>query len=146
LLLAPGNPKQICSLADVARPDVTFVNRNRGSGTRLWLDRQLAQAGIPVDRIHGCSREVRTHTEAARMVRSGEADVALGLRAAAFQTGLDFIPLFQERYDLAMYPETASQAGYQSLFDVLQSASFRQKVASMGGYDTTQTGAEIPIH
>jgi putative molybdopterin biosynthesis protein len=145
LLLAPGNPKQIRSLADLARADVTFINRNKGSGTRLWLDRQLEQAGIPVEQIKGYSREVRTHTESAQTVQEGRADVTLGLRAAAIQHDLDFIPLFQERYDLAMSPETASQAGFQSLFDTLQSAAFRRQVAGLGGYDTSHTGNEIPV-
>lgn len=146
LLVAPGNMKQIRFLADLARPDVTFVNRNKGSGTRLWLDRQLEQAGIPVEQIKGYCHEVRTHTEAAGLIQAGKADVALGLRAAAIQHGLDFIPLFQERYDLALSPETASQAGFQSLFDALQSAAFRKQATALGGYDTSQTGKQIFIH
>ncbi len=105
LMTAAGNPKAIHSLADLARAEVTFINRNPGSGTRLWLDRRLQADGIPTESIHGYDNAVSTHTECARLVQIRKADVALGLRAAAHQFGLDFLPLFHERYDIVFSQE-----------------------------------------
>lgn len=146
LLTAPGNPRKIRLLADLVNPNLSFVNRIKGSGTRLWLDRQLEQAGIPAERIRGYDREVRTHTESAQLVAAGEVDVALGLQAAALRFGLDFIPLFQERYDLVMSPELKGQVGYQSLFDSIHGAAFRRQAAAMGGYDTSSVGMDVLVH
>jgi putative molybdopterin biosynthesis protein len=143
LLLAPGNPKRIRGLADLARPEVTFVNRQRGSGTRLWLDNELHRLGIPADQIHGYAREVRTHTECARLVQQGLADAAVGLHAAAGQHGLDFIPFFFERYDLILPREQAE--ALHPLLDTLQTGAFRREVAGLVGYDTAHTGEQIPL-
>jgi putative molybdopterin biosynthesis protein len=143
LMLAPGNPRQIRGLADLARPDVSFVNRQRGSGTRLWLDNELHGLGIPAERIRGYGREVRTHTECARLVALGQADAALGLHAAAVQQGLDFIPFFFERYDLILPQEQAE--ALHPLLDALQTGAFRRDVAALVGYDTAHTGEQIPL-
>ena len=143
LMLAPGNPKHLRSLEDLARPDVSFVNRQRGSGTRLWFDRQVHDLGLPPERIEGYAREVRTHTACASQVARGEADAALGLYAAASRQGLDFLPLFQERYDLILPQEHAESL--LPLLDTLQSGAFRRNVASLVGYDTAHTGEGIAI-
>ncbi len=142
LMLAPGNPKEVRSLADLARPDVAFVNRQRGSGTRLWLDSELARLGIPADRIRGYAREVHTHTACAEAVQRGDADAALGLQAAARRHGLDFIPFFVERYDLIL-PGEQMQALHPVL-DTLNTGTFRREVGTLAGYDTAHTG-EQPI-
>jgi len=102
LMVAPGNPRKIAGLADLARQDIALVNRNRGSGTRLWLDGHLRSQGIGPEMVHGYRQEVRTHTEAAQAIQQGRADVGLGIRAAASLFSLDFIPLFNERYDLVI--------------------------------------------
>jgi putative molybdopterin biosynthesis protein len=143
LMLAPGNPKQIRGLTDLARSDVTFVNRQRGSGTRLWLDYELGRLGIPPERIRGYGREVRTHTECAGLVAQGGADAALGLHAAARQQGLDFMPFFFERYDLILPQEQAETL--HPLLDTLQTGAFRREVESLVGYDTAHTGEQIPL-
>jgi putative molybdopterin biosynthesis protein len=143
LILFPGNPKQIQNLSDLARPEVVFVNRQKGSGTRLWLDNELHRLGIPADQIRGYDREVRLHTECASLVQNGEADVAIGLHAAAHQAGLDFIPLFQERYDLVFPREQANFL--MPLLDTIQTSAFRQSVNNLNGYDTTHTGEQIPL-
>jgi len=143
LMLAPGNPKKIRGLSDLARPDVCFVNRQRGSGTRLWLDNELRRLGIPVERIRGYEREVRTHTECARLVEEGQADAALGLHAAAGQHGLGFIPFFFERYDLIL-PQEQVEA-LQPLLDTLQTGVFRRDVATLVGYATAHSGEQIPL-
>jgi|SRR5271157_18982 len=143
LMLAPGNPKALRGLADLTRPDVTFINRQRGSGTRLWLDLELTRLGIPVDQIRGYQREVRTHTECAQSIHLGLADTALGLHAAARQQGLDFIPFFYERYDLIL-PEEQVEALHPVL-DTLQTGAFRRDVENLTGYDTAHTGEQIPM-
>jgi putative molybdopterin biosynthesis protein len=143
LMTAAGNPKAIRSLADLARADVTFINRNPGSGTRLWLDRQLLTQGIPIESIRGYGNAVSTHTECARLVQTGKADVALGLRAAAHQFGLEFLPLFHERYDLVFAQEQITMLA--PLLDTLQTSAFRRSVEALTGYEVTHTGEQIPI-
>ncbi|NJD58212.1 MAG: helix-turn-helix domain-containing protein [Anaerolineae bacterium] len=143
LMTAAGNPKSIRSLMDLTRPEVTFVNRNPGSGTRLWFDNHLLEKGISPGAIHGYENTVSTHTACASLIHSGKADAALGLRASAHQFGLDFIPLFHERYDLVfMHDQSQSLA---PLLDTLQAHSFRHSVTALTGYDTTHTGEEIPL-
>ena len=143
LMTVSGNPKTILSLADLVRSDVTMINRNPGSGTRLWLDRQLQALNIPVVNIKGYENVVRTHTECASLVKEGKADVALGLHAAAFQHNLGFIPLFQERYDLIIPQEQIKLL--QPLLDTIQTKAFRHSLESLVGYDTTHTGEQIPF-
>jgi putative molybdopterin biosynthesis protein len=143
LMTAPGNPKAIHSLADLIREDVTLVNRNRGSGTRLWLDNHLRAESIPTECIRGYDNSVSTHTECANLVKTGKADVALGLRASAHRCGLDFIPLFQERYDLVFMQDQSNRL--VPLIDTIQTRSFRRSVSSLTGYDTSHTGEQIPL-
>jgi len=140
LMTAPGNPKAIKSLADLGREDVTFINRNPGSGTRIWLDHYLNAEGIALDSIHGYQNAVSTHTACANLVQTRKADVALGLRASAHQFGLDFIPLFQERYDLVFMQEQSSSLA--PLLDMIQTRSFRHSVGALTGYDTTHMGEQ----
>jgi putative molybdopterin biosynthesis protein len=143
LMTAPGNSKTINSLADLPRENVSFINRNPGSGTRLWLDHRLQAEGISTESIHGYENSVSTHTASASLVQTGKADVALGLRAAAHQFGLDFIPLFHERYDLVFMQEQSSSL--VPLLDTIQTRAFRQSVDVLTGYDTTHTGEQIPV-
>jgi putative molybdopterin biosynthesis protein len=143
LLLAQGNPKGIHSLADLAREDVTLINRNPGSGTRLWLDREIQRLGLTPNLIRGYSDSVHTHSESALAVQSGQVDVALGIQAAAHQHGLDFIPLFEERYDLVIPEEQVRLV--RPLLDALQTAAFRKQLSSLTGYSTTHSGEQIPL-
>jgi len=143
LMLAPGNPRRIRGLPDLARNDVTFINRNPGSGTRLWLDLQLDRLGLAHEFIRGYTREARTHTEIAQAIAQEQADAGLGLAAAARQLGLDFIPLFQERFDLVMAAENIQEPGYRYLMEALNSGAFRRMAESLGGYNTTHTGEEF---
>ncbi|MGA2819989.1 MAG: substrate-binding domain-containing protein [Anaerolineales bacterium] len=143
LMTAPGNPKGIRSLFDLAREDVTFVNRNPGSGTRLWLDRQIQGLGIAANAIRGYGRPVRTHTESALAVQRGEADAALGLQAAARGHGLEFLPLFQERFDL-VFPRERSEL-LSPVLEALQTQQFRRSMEALSGYETARTGERIPL-
>lgn len=140
LIITAGNPKGIHQFADIARADIRFINRNEGSGTRLWLDHALAQLGIPPNNIIGYEQQLATHERTAQYVRSGKADVALGLQAAAFRYGLDFIPLFVERYDL-VFP-AQQQAALSPLLECLSSKPFRQYLNSLPGYDYSHSGEQ----
>jgi putative molybdopterin biosynthesis protein len=144
LLLTKGNPRRIHDLSDLARPGVAFVNRNPGSGTRLWLDAALGSLSILPSQIHGYSRIAPTHTDVALAVRHGKADVGLGLQAAALRHELDFVPLFQERYQLAIPEEQMARPAIQAVMNHLGSGPFRRAMLELGGYDTSQTGDRIP--
>jgi putative molybdopterin biosynthesis protein len=140
LVVAEGNPKGIHTLDDLTRSNVEFVNRQVGSGTRIWLDNQLLSAGIPKDKIKGYGQVTNTHLELCQVIAQNAADAGIGLMAAAHRYGLDFIPLFQERFDLVLPAATASESQLQPILNHLQSSAFRQSVRNLGGYDTQQTG------
>ncbi len=143
LMTAAGDPNGIRSLADLTREDVTFINRNPGSGTRLWFDRQLNAGGISFENIRGYTNIVSTHTDCARLVQSGKVDVALGLRAAAHILGLDFIPLFHERYDIVFSEEKGNILS--PLLETIQTLTFRRGVEALTSYETQHTSEQIPI-
>ncbi len=143
LLVATGNPRSIRGIGDIAQDGARFVNRNRGSGTRLWLDAELARLGIVAEQVRGYAHEVRTHTEAAALIQTGKADAALGLQAAAVQHGLDFIPLFEERYDLVLLRE--NEKPLAPLLDYLPSAAFRRGLRSLAWYNPAHSGEQITL-
>lgn len=143
LMLASGNPKKIRKIADVAQPAIRFVNRNVGSGTRLWFDAELHKLNISTEKVQGYDRVVKTHSEAANLISSGEADAALGLQAAAHQYALEFIPLFEERYDLVLPRE--NEKLLLPLLDYLQTATFRTELNTLTGYNTAHSGEQIQI-
>jgi len=145
LLLASGNPRQLRSLAALARPDVILANRNKGSGTRLWLDRQLERLGIPFSQVRGYDRELPTHTAVAAAIAAGQADLGLGLEAAARQFNLDFIPLFQERYDLVIPQEQMESPRLQPMLDLIQSGGFRRSAGRLAGYETSHMGEPLAL-
>ncbi len=102
LILSAGNPLGIRTIEDLVRPGLRFVNRQKDSGTRLWLDRLLAGAGVPPSAIQGYEVEEFTHQAVAALVASGAADAGMGARASAERFGLDFLPLGEETYFLAV--------------------------------------------
>ncbi len=143
LMLSGGNPKDIKKIMDIAKPGIRFVNRNAGSGTRLWLDTELRKLNIPVEKVNGYDKVVKTHSEAAALIESGRADAALGLQAAAHQHNLDFIPLFEERYDLVLPRE--NEKTLLPLLDYLQTATFRTELNALTGYNSLHSGEQIQI-
>jgi putative molybdopterin biosynthesis protein len=143
LMLANGNPKAVKKIADIAGPNIRFVNRNPGSGTRLWFDAELRKGDIPAERLNGYNKIVNTHSEAAMLIASNKADAALGLQAAAHQHGLDFIPLFEERYDLILPREQVRTLS--PLLDYIQTSSFRNSLDSLTGYNSIHSGEQIPL-
>jgi putative molybdopterin biosynthesis protein len=144
LMSAPGNTA-VRSIEDLTNPAARFVNRNPGSGTRIWLDSSLRDLGIPHDRILGYGDEVRTHGEVALTVASGAADVGLGVRAAAEEHGLTFTPLFTERYDLVFNADRAQGEDLQRLRDRLGSRQLRAGIGGLRGYDSSHTGEETRL-
>jgi putative molybdopterin biosynthesis protein len=142
LIVEPGNPKNVHGFEDLTQ-NLRFINRNLGSGTRLWLDGQLNRLGIPAQKILGYNDEAHTHTEVADAIQQGRAQVGLGIHAAAVSHHLGFIPLFQERYDLVLAKEEISDQQLSPLFDRFYSGEFRQAVENLTGYDTTHLGDQI---
>jgi putative molybdopterin biosynthesis protein len=143
LLIQPGNPKKIYGLHDLIRPEVSFINRQRGAGTRVLLDYQLNIKGIAPENIRGYNQEEYTHLAVAAAVVSGRADCGLGIAAAAQALCLDFMPLFQERYDLVIPRKYAISDLLAPVFDVLNDADFKRAVADLPGYDITPMGTVI---
>ena len=142
LVVPSGNPQQVHSLSDLNQPEVTFINRQAGSGTRVWLDAQLKRLGIAHEAIAGYLQTAATHLAVARAVAEKKATVGLAIEAAATALGLGFVPLTREQYDLVLPEEIWTSPAGQSLLEVIHSAEFRQAVESLGGYDLTATGQE----
>jgi putative molybdopterin biosynthesis protein len=140
LMVARGNPKAIKGFADLARPGVRFINRQRGAGTRVLLDYHLRLAGIAADTVEGYGREGYTHTEVAAAVAAGSADTALGIRAAATALDLDFVTVGQERYELAVLEDVAGEPVAERLLQAIGSAEFRRVLQGLPGYDARETG------
>jgi putative molybdopterin biosynthesis protein len=140
LMISNGNPKSIHSLEDLKRPDVHFINRQRGAGTRVLLDYELSKLGIAPEAIQGYNQEEYTHLAVAAAIYSGRADCGLGIAAAAQALGLDFVPLFEERYELVILDKFFGDALLDPLFDVLEDPAFRLAVAELPGYDVTRMG------
>ena len=145
LIVPPGNPKNIHSLQDLTRPDVVFINRQRGAGTRVLLDYELKKQGIDPRQIKGYERMEYTHLAVAAAVKGGAADCGLGILAAARALGLDFVPLFRERYDLIIPREHYESDLLAPLLAVIRSDRFRQAVEALGGYDTSVMGEVLEV-
>ena len=143
LLVKRGNPKQVKSLNDLSRSDVRFVNRQRGAGTRVLLDYHLKLMTNPPESIVGYSQEEYTHLAVAAAIASGRADCGLGIAAAAQALDLDFIPLFQERYDLVIPKQFAQSDLLAPLFGLLADVRFREAVSQLTGYDVSLMGTII---
>ncbi|MGI6128874.1 MAG: molybdopterin biosynthesis protein [bacterium] len=140
LMVLPGNPKQIMELKDLTRPEITFINRQKGAGTRVLLDWALQEEGINPDAIKGYGREEYTHTSVAAAIKSGAADVGLGVLSAARALGLDFVPWRSERYDLAILKDYLKHPGVEAILNLIESQEFKEQVDSLGGYDLTDCG------
>jgi putative molybdopterin biosynthesis protein len=140
LMVRQGNPKSITSLEDLTRQGVTFINRQRGAGTRALLDFELRKRGINPRQISGYERQEYTHLNVAAAVASGACDCGLGILAAARALDLDFVPLFNERYDLVIPIQHYESALLQPLLGIIRAPTFAIQVQALGGYDTSQMG------
>ncbi len=135
--------KKELTLADL--PGRQFINRQRGSGTRMLLDYELKKAGIDPATIPGYEREVTTHVAVALAVKSGEADAGMCVYSAAKALGLPFVPVAQERYELAIRREHADDPRVKALINAIQSPAFRDILTRLGGYDTSETGQQRAV-
>jgi putative molybdopterin biosynthesis protein len=140
LILAKGNPKAIESLEDLTRKEISFVNRQAGSGTRVLFDYRLGKLGIRPESIRGYDHEEFTHMAVAVDVLSGAADCGVGIYAAALALDLDFIPLEKEQYDLIIPSSFKDSPQIQLLLDTIRSQEFKDRVAALGGYDPSRSG------
>jgi putative molybdopterin biosynthesis protein len=143
LMVAPGNPLALAGVADLGRPGVRYVNRQRGAGTRVLLDYQLGRLGISPGAIDGYPREEPTHLAVAAAVAAGRADAGLGIMAAARAFGLDFVPVTQEPYDLVVAAGAMDSPLLAPLWALLRSDRFQASVTELGGYSTKEMGRRI---
>jgi len=143
LMIPPGNPKGIKGIEDLGRQNLTFINRQVGSGTRILLDYKLKQLNIKTSAINGYQNEEFTHMAVAVSVLSGAADAGLGIYAAAKALNLDFIPVVTEQYDLAIPLEYFETAPIKILLEIINSQKFKKQVQALGGYNTENTGKVI---
>ncbi|MFQ5883425.1 MAG: substrate-binding domain-containing protein, partial [Candidatus Methylomirabilales bacterium] len=121
LVVKPGNPLGVRAVADLARPGLRIINRQQGSGTRLYLDQELARLGISPHQINGYQSHVATHLEVGLKVLRGEADVGVATHTTARLLGLDFGPLTRERFDILIAKERFFSRGVQALLDIVGS-------------------------
>jgi putative molybdopterin biosynthesis protein len=143
LLVAPGNPLGLTGVADLIRPGLRYVNRQRGAGTRVLLDHELTRCGVdPVD-VEGYGREESTHLAVAAAVAAGRADTGLGIQAAARAFGLDFVPVAEEPYDLVTTDDTLADGVLDPLLDLIADPAFAASVEALGGYSTAETGRRV---
>lgn len=143
LVAAPGNPMKLRALADLARHKVRMINRQAGSGTRLYLDQALARLKISPRKLNGYAIEVATHVEVGLPVLRGEVDTGLATMTTARMLGLDFIPLARERFDAVIPQARFFSPGVQALLSVVGSREFRDRLEAMGGYDSSESGRII---
>ncbi|MGV8083939.1 MAG: substrate-binding domain-containing protein [Coriobacteriia bacterium] len=140
-----GNPRAVTRLEDLAQSGVRIVNRDRASGVRSWLDAALRRQNIAESAIDGYLIEACTQNEGIEKVASGAVDVALGTRTTAAEHGLDFVPLFVERYDLVMDASRINEPEIERLLDTLCTRAFKTKLDECAGYDSTDTGNEVRV-
>jgi putative molybdopterin biosynthesis protein len=143
LIVKKGNPKNISSIEDLARPDVTFINRQGGSGTRILLDYRLKELEIDSEAINGYRLEEYTHMSVAVAVLSGTVDAGLGIFAAAKALGLDFVPVVTEQYDLIIPEIHYASERIRTLLDIIRSRDFKERVSALGGYHVERTGEVV---
>ena len=140
LMVARGNPLNIRKFSDIAKDGVRYVNRQKGSGTRVLLDYLCREQNIDTENIKGYDREELTHTSVAVQIASGSADVGLGIYSAAALYNLDFIPIKTEQYSLLVLESEQSSPMVKKLIETLKSEKFRKKIEQMGGYTLDSPG------
>lgn len=140
LMLQKGNPKNITSIADLKGEGIRYVNRQKGSGTRILIDYLCKKEGINTDEIYGYEREEFTHTSVAAQIVSDTADAGMGIYSAAKLYDLDFLPICMEQYDLLIPDYAWDSPMVQRLLEVLRSDAFRERISALGGYELDSPG------
>ena len=145
LMVAKGNPLNLQKFSDIAGEGVRYVNRQKGSGTRILTDYLCKQNNLNVDEIYGYDREELTHTSVAVQIVSGSADVGMGIYSAAKLYDLDFIPICIEEYDLIIPDHAWDTPQVQRMIAILKSEEFKNKILALGGYTVENPGEIIPL-
>ena len=145
LMVAGGNPLNIQKFSDIAREGIRYVNRQKGSGTRILTDYLCRQENLDVTSIYGYDREELTHTSVAAQIVSGSADAGMGIYSAAKLYDLDFIPICIEEYDLIIPDHAWDTPMVQQMIETLKSDAFKEKILSLGGYTVENPGEIIPL-
>ena len=140
LILQPGNPKNIKSIADLMSDGVRYINRQKGSGTRILIDYLCKRDNIDISKIHGYNAEEYTHTSVAALIMADNADAGLGIYSAAQMYGLEFLPICDEQYDFLIPDYAWDLPQIKNLLETLKSKKFRQKLESLGGYTLVKPG------
>jgi len=143
LVVPKGNPKEFRSMTDLRRRGVRMINRQPGSGTRVYLDHEIARLKIDPKKVAGYRTAVSTHLEVGLQVLRGEADVGLATKTTAVLLGLGFVSLRRERFDLLVLKDRFFAPSIQILMDIIGSGEFRDRVHAMGGYDVSESGRVI---
>jgi putative molybdopterin biosynthesis protein len=139
-LVAPGNPLRIRGFKDLSKPRIRFINRQKGSGTRVLLDHHLKNLKISAPTIKGYDNEVYTHFEVGLSILAKEADVGLATGSVSKLLGLSFIPLTHESFDMLLDQSTFFKRGVQAFIEILNSREFRGRVENLGSYDFKNSG------
>lgn len=145
LMLAPGNPKRVTGVQDLKRAELRFVNREKGSGTRLEIEQLLANANIAPASVNGFERAEPTHLAVAAAVASNGADVGFGIQAAASAFGLDFLPLMREQYYFVCLKEALEQPAIRKLRELLKRSEWQGLIADLPGYDIDGAGDVLAL-
>lgn len=140
LYVQKENPKQLQNWSDLGQSGIRIVNREKGSGARVLLDEQLLLAGITGASIDGYDDEELNHMAIATRIASGQADAGVGIEKTARLIDVDFIPLIQEQYDVVLMKTPENEKLRELIVETLNSPSFKEKLAAIGGYDLTKTG------
>ena len=146
MMVAKGNPLNIQKFADIAKPGVRYVNRQKGSGTRILTDYLCKQENVDAAAVYGYDREELTHTSVAAQIVSGSADAGMGIYSAAKLYDLDFIPICIEEYDLIIPDHAWETPMVRQLIATLKSDAFREKILSLGGYTMEAPGELIELN
>ena len=145
LIVAAGNPKNVASIDDLSRPDLSFINREEGSGSRALMDRLISRSGLTPDAINGYQRTAEGHLAVADTVALGLADAGIGVRSAAKARELDFVPLGQERYDFVIPKHFLDLPMVQAFIETLKQPYSRRQVEALGGYDISSMGDPVTV-
>ena len=140
IMVAKKNPKNITGISSLCNPDIRYINRQKGSGTRILFDYLCKKEGIATDSLHGYAHEEFTHNDVAKLIAKGEADAGMGVHAAAKLYDLDFIPIYSEQYDLLIPDTIKNHPGIIEILDILKSEEFAEKAAMLGGYTLNKPG------
>ena len=146
MMVAKGNPLNIQKFADIAKPSVRYVNRQKGSGTRILTDYLCKQENVNAAAVYGYDREELTHTSVAAQIVSGSADAGMGIYSAAKLYDLDFIPICIEEYDLLIPDHAWETPQVQQMIATMKTDAFKEKILALGGYTVENPGEIIELN